>query len=248
MVLDYDESDKADAGDKTEGASSEVDTELIQRDASSYNTPTISEVASRTVKSIGASGPWWDVEDGRWINDPTPSTGSVEQQAAPPAPTQSQRQLPTHSTTPLPDLTKQQEISALSQSMSAESAPHSLSESFNNGDNDFTETAQHLRLAKQDASTSDSMQPYIPSSRSSSELSHDRIDAEDHSTTHGNGCSDDELSTIFSRDPPAKVEHALIPVDPLQSHNLSLIVFQQSPQALKPNVDCPRKLLLRHEP
>jgi hypothetical protein len=55
-------------------------------------------------------------------------------------------------------------------------------------------------------------------------------------------------STIFSRDPPAKVEHALIPVDPLQSHNLSLIVFQQSPQALKPNVDCPRKLLLRHEP
>jgi hypothetical protein len=195
MVLDYDESDKADAGDKTEGASSEVDTELIQRDASSYNTPTISEVASRTVKSIGASGPWWDVEDGRWINDPTPSTGSVEQQAAPPAPTQSQRQLPTHSTTPLPDLTKQQEISALSQSMSAESAPHSLSESFNNGDNDFTETAQHLRLAKQDASTSDSMQPYIPSSRSSSELSHDRIDAEDHSTTHGDGCSDDELST-----------------------------------------------------
>jgi hypothetical protein len=53
MVLDYDESDKADAGDKTEGASSEVDTELIQRDASSYNTPTISEVASRTVESIG---------------------------------------------------------------------------------------------------------------------------------------------------------------------------------------------------
>jgi hypothetical protein len=48
--------------------------------------------------------------------------------------------------------------------------------------NDFTETAQHLRLGEQDASTSDSMRAYSPSSRPSSESLHDRIDTEDHST------------------------------------------------------------------
>jgi hypothetical protein len=48
--------------------------------------------------------------------------------------------------------------------------------------NDFTETAQRLRLAEQDASTSDSMRPYSPSSRPSSDPSHGCIDAKDHST------------------------------------------------------------------
>jgi len=47
---------------------------------------------------------------------------------------------------------------------------------------DFAETAQHLRLAEQDASMSDSMRSYSPSSCPSSEPLHDRIDAKDHST------------------------------------------------------------------
>ena len=45
--------------------------------------------------------------------------------------------------------------------------------------NDFTETAQRLRFAEQEASTSDPMRPYGPSSRPSSELLHDRIGTED---------------------------------------------------------------------
>jgi hypothetical protein len=55
-------------------------------------------------------------------------------------------------------------------------------------------------------------------------------------------------STIFSGDPPAKVERAPMPVDPPRSHSPSLIAFQKSPRALEPKVDCPRQLLLRHEP
>ena len=45
--------------------------------------------------------------------------------------------------------------------------------------NDFTETAQRLRFAEQEASTSDPMRPYGPSSRPSSEPLHDRIGTED---------------------------------------------------------------------
>jgi hypothetical protein len=45
--------------------------------------------------------------------------------------------------------------------------------------NDFTETAQRLRFAEQEASTSDLMRPYGPSSRPSSEPLHDRIGTED---------------------------------------------------------------------
>ena len=44
------------------------------------------------------------------------------------------------------------------------------------------ETAQHLRLTEQDAATSDPMQPHSLSSHPSSELLHDHINTEDHST------------------------------------------------------------------
>lgn len=51
-------------------------------------------------------------------------------------------------------------------------------------------------------------------------------------------------STISSRDPPAKAERAPIPIDPLRSHNLSLLTFQES---LESKVNCLRQLLLWYE-
>jgi hypothetical protein len=46
MILDDDDSDEADAGDETEGASGDVDTGHIEWDASPHNTFAISELAS----------------------------------------------------------------------------------------------------------------------------------------------------------------------------------------------------------
>ena len=52
---------------------------------------------------------------------------------------------------------------------------------------DFLETAQRLRHAEQEPSTSDPMHPRTSSSRASSEPLHDHIGTADHCTAEGSG-------------------------------------------------------------
>jgi hypothetical protein len=73
MILDSDELHKAGAGDEAEDASSDVDPRHIEQDANSHDTLAASELASRPTKSIDTSGPWYDVEEGCWIDEPTPT-------------------------------------------------------------------------------------------------------------------------------------------------------------------------------
>jgi hypothetical protein len=82
MILDDDESDEAYARDKAEGAIVDVDTGYIRRDTGPHNTFVTSELASGPAKSIDTSGPWYNVEGGRYIKWP------CEQQGVPFAPAQ----------------------------------------------------------------------------------------------------------------------------------------------------------------
>jgi len=96
MILD-DELDEAGTGDKAKGAFGDVDNRRIKRDASPHNTFATSELASGPTKSIDASGPWYDVEEDRYIEGP------YEQQGVPSAPAQDQPQTLPQSSKPLQD-------------------------------------------------------------------------------------------------------------------------------------------------
>jgi hypothetical protein len=87
VILDNDDDpDEAGAGGQAEGASGEVNTGRIKRDASLYNTFPTSELASVPTESIDASGPWYDVKEGRYIEELTPGLGSYEQYSVPSTP------------------------------------------------------------------------------------------------------------------------------------------------------------------
>jgi len=88
----------------------------IGRDAGPHDTFATSELASGPAKSIDASGPWYDVEGGRYIEWP------CEQQGVPSAPAQDQPQTVPQSSKPLQDQTNQQGVSNITQSLSVESA------------------------------------------------------------------------------------------------------------------------------
>jgi hypothetical protein len=103
MILDGDEPHGAGAGDEAEDASGDVDTRHIEQDANSHDTLAATELASRPTKSIDTSGPWYDVEEGCWINEPAPRLGSCKQQGVPSAPAQDQPQILPQSSTPLQD-------------------------------------------------------------------------------------------------------------------------------------------------
>ncbi|CZR56350.1 uncharacterized protein PAC_06238 [Phialocephala subalpina] len=123
MILDDDESDEAGTGDKAEGTSGDVDTERIGWDASPHNTLATAEVASGPTKSIDVSGPWNDVEEGRYVDEPAPRLGSY-----PP---------PILSATTRSD--QPARCQSITQSMSVEPVPHSLAKRSNNGDDGWTD-------------------------------------------------------------------------------------------------------------
>jgi hypothetical protein len=79
MILDN-ELDEAGTGDKAKGAFSNVDNGRIKRDASPHNTFTTLELASGLTKSINTSGPWYNVEEDRYIK------GLCKQQGVPSTP------------------------------------------------------------------------------------------------------------------------------------------------------------------
>jgi hypothetical protein len=126
MILD-DYSDEAE-----EGTSSDVDTRCIGRDVSPHNTLTTLELTSGPTKSIDISGPWYDVEEGCYIEERAPGLRPCEQQGVHSAHTQAQPQTQTllHSSTPLQDQTNQQGAGSITRSTSVESAVYSLPKPF----------------------------------------------------------------------------------------------------------------------
>jgi hypothetical protein len=100
VILDIDNDlDEADIENEAEGASSDIDTGRLERDASVYDIFATSELASAPIESIDASGPWYDVEEGHYIDEPAPGLEPRKQRSIPPAPAQAQPQtLPQSST------------------------------------------------------------------------------------------------------------------------------------------------------
>jgi hypothetical protein len=99
LILDNDDDpDEAGAVGQAEGASGEVDTRRIERDASLYNSLPTSELASASTESIDAPGTWY-------IEEPAPGLGSYEQHGVPPAPAQAQPKTLPQSSTLLQDPT-----------------------------------------------------------------------------------------------------------------------------------------------
>jgi hypothetical protein len=91
VILDIDDYlDEADAGGEPEGASSDVDTGRIERDASLHDAFATLEPASAPIKSINVSGPWYDVDKDRYIEEPAPGLRPHEQHSIPFAPAQAQ--------------------------------------------------------------------------------------------------------------------------------------------------------------
>jgi hypothetical protein len=80
VILDNNDPDEAGVMDEAEGASGNVNinTGRIRRNASLYNTFATSEPALALTESIDASGPWYDIEEGRYIKEPALGLGFSE--------------------------------------------------------------------------------------------------------------------------------------------------------------------------
>jgi len=168
VILDNDDDlDKAGTGGQAEGASGEVDTGHIELDASLHNTFSTSELASAPTESIDTSGPWYDVEEGRYIDEPAPGPGSREQYGVPSAPAQAQ------SSKPLQDQTSQHGVGSITRSTSVESALHSLPKLPDSGDDGWTDDSMAelekelgLALEEQQVESSSAGTPTSPRPRS----------------------------------------------------------------------------------
>jgi hypothetical protein len=99
-----------------------------------HNASAISELALGLTEPIGASVPWYDIEEGRYIEEPTPGPGPCERQGVPSAPARGQPQTLIQSSTPLQDKINQQDIDEITRSTSTGSTPHSLPKPSDNGD------------------------------------------------------------------------------------------------------------------
>ncbi|KAH6675954.1 hypothetical protein B0J14DRAFT_375526 [Halenospora varia] len=180
MILD-DYSDEAE-----EGTSSDVDTGCTGRDASPHNTLAALELASGPTKSIDTSGPWYDVEEGCYIEERAPGLGPCEQQGVHSAHTQAQPQTLPQSSTPLQDQTNQQGVGSITRRTSVESAVHSLPEPFDSGydgwtDDSVAELETELGMALEEQGNSPSA-----STPRSAEPSHHQIDQEHDQSGTGN--------------------------------------------------------------
>lgn len=190
VILDNDNNlDEADAEDEAEG---DVDTRRIERNASLHNIFAISELASAPTESIDVSGPWYDVEEGHYIDEPAPELGPRKQRSIPSAPAQAQPQTLLQSSKPLQDQTSRQSVGSIAQSASVESTLHSLPKPFDSGDDGWTdkETAElekELGLAweKQQVEPLSACTPPSPSPRSVEEPQNEIQSRERSGTTGG---------------------------------------------------------------
>ena len=140
VILDNDDDlDEADTRDEAEGASSDIDTEHIELDASLHDPFATSELASAPTEPINASGPWYDVEEDRYIEEPpAPGLGPHKQHSVPSVPAQVQSQTLPQSSTPQQDQTNQQGVGSVGRSASVESTHLSLPKPSDGGDDGWT--------------------------------------------------------------------------------------------------------------
>jgi hypothetical protein len=90
-------------------------------------------------QSIDASGPWFDVEEGCYVEEPASRLGSCEQQDVPSAPAQNRPQTLLQSFQPLQDQISQQDIGNTTQTISAGPAPYSLPKPPDSSDDGWSE-------------------------------------------------------------------------------------------------------------
>ncbi|KAH6668337.1 hypothetical protein B0J14DRAFT_160406 [Halenospora varia] len=186
MVLD-DDSDEAE-----EGTPGDVDTRRIGRDTSPHNTLATSELASGPTKSIDTSGPWYDVEEGCYIEERAPGLGPCEQQGVHSAPAQAQPQILPRSSQSPQDQINQQYFLNITESMPVESAPHSLPKLPDSGDDGWTDDSMaeletELGMALEEQGNSPSA-----STPRSAEPSHLQIDQE-HDQSRTSNLRSEEL-------------------------------------------------------
>ena len=201
-MLDNDNSDEA------EGASGDVDTGRIERDASLHDTFATSELALAPTESTDASGPWYDVEEGRYTEEPAPGLGSSEPHGVPSAPAQAQPQTLPQSFKPLQNQTDQQGIGSITRSTWVESALHSFPKSSDSGDDGWTdenmaelEKELGLALGEQQVKSSSAGTPTSPSPRSA-EASQDEIQSRERS--EATGSRPEELQDACRHGTPAQ--------------------------------------------
>jgi hypothetical protein len=137
MILDDDESDEADTEDEAEDTSDNADNAnvgRIEQDASPHNALATAELALGLAKETDAPRleEWFDLEEDRYVYEPTSGLGSCEQQGVPSAPAQDQPHTLRQSFGPSQDQTNQQDIT------SVESVPNSLHRPSDDGDDGWT--------------------------------------------------------------------------------------------------------------
>ncbi|KAG9233179.1 hypothetical protein BJ875DRAFT_485394 [Amylocarpus encephaloides] len=185
VILDDNELDEA------EGASVDIETGCLERDPSPYNISATSEPVLGPIKSIDTSGPWYDVEEGCYIDEPAPRLGPHEQYSIPSAPAQAQPQTLPQSSAPQQDQTNEQGVGSIARNASVELALHSLPKPFDRGDDGWTdesiaELEKELGLALEEEQVESPFAgaPSSPSPRSV-EAPQDEIQSRERSKTTG---------------------------------------------------------------
>jgi hypothetical protein len=193
VILDNDDDiDEADTGGEAEGASSDVDSEHIERDASLHDPFATSELASAPTELIDASGPSYDAEEDRYIEEPPdPGLGPHEQHSGPSVPAQAQSQTLPQSSAPQQDQTNQQGVGSVDRSALVESTPHSLPKPSDGGDDGWTvedaaelEKEPELSWEEQKLKSSSACTPASPSPHSV-EAPQSGIQSREHTETTG---------------------------------------------------------------
>ncbi|KAG0645128.1 hypothetical protein D0Z07_9189 [Hyphodiscus hymeniophilus] len=186
MILDGDEPYEAGTRDEAEDASGDVDPGNIEQDANSQDSLASAELASTATKS---NGPWYNAEEGCWIDEPALGLGSAEQ-GVPFAPAQGRPQTLSQPSSPLQDPINEQDIGNITRTTSAESAPHFLPELSAHGDDGWTEDCmaeleREVRLALVGHMQSSTTRAPTPPRSRSVEASQDGIQSRDRGTAGG---------------------------------------------------------------
>ena len=172
MIFDDNGADNADAGNEVEGAFGDIDTGRIGRNASPHIIAS-SELVSTLTESTNTSGPWYDVEGIYNVSEPAPGPRPQEQHGVPATPAQSQLQTVPRSSTPLQAQISQQDIDDITQNTSMGSAPDSLLNPSDNGNDRWTDESMAelekelgLDLEELQVESSSAGTPTSPSPRS----------------------------------------------------------------------------------
>jgi hypothetical protein len=183
--------DKLGARWLAESAPGDVDAEGIDQDASRRVAFATSELISAPTESTAAPGAWYDVEEGRYVEEPAQRHGSHEQRGVQATPAQAQPQIHPQSSRRLRDQIGPQRVDEIAESTPGKSTLRSLPKSSNSGDNGWTdeniaelEKELGLALDEQRVESSSASTPASPSLRSA-EAAQDDIQNQQQSRDSG---------------------------------------------------------------